>query len=256
MKITIIGGSGLIGSNLAPLLRAHGHEVLAASPSSGVDTITGAGLDACLRDASVVVDVSNAPSFADADVLAFFTTSTRNLLAAAKAAGVGHLVALSVVGNQRLPDSGYLRAKVAQEKLIRESSVPYSIVQATQFYEFVDRIADSATSGREVRLPPVLFQPIAAHDVATALAGVILGKPINGVLEIAGPEQFRFDELVRLKLRARDDAREVVADPTAQYFGTRLGERSLVVDEGAQLGATRFADWLSRAPSPVAATPR
>jgi uncharacterized protein YbjT (DUF2867 family) len=256
MKITIIGGSGLIGSKLAVMLRAHGHDVLPASPNTGVNTLTGEGLAAALRGAAVVVDVSNSPSFADAAVLEFFTTSTRNLIAAASAAAVGHYVALSVVGDQALPESGYMRAKVAQEKLIRESSVPYSIVQATQFFEFVERIADAATSGNQVRLPSVLFQPMAATDVAAALAAVVLGAPINGAVEIAGPEQFRFDELIRQTLRARGDAREVIADANARYYGTRLTERSLVPGDGAHLGSTRYTDWLSQArSSQPAATP-
>jgi uncharacterized protein YbjT (DUF2867 family) len=252
MKIVVIGGSGLIGSKVVKKLGEQGHEAVAASPNSGVNTITGEGLAEALKGARVVVDVSNSPSFADAPVMEFFKTSTRNLLACEAAAGVGHHVALSVVGSDRLPDSGYLRAKVAQEKLIKESSIPYSIVRATQFFEFVNRIADEATDGDTVRLPPVRFQPMAADDVAGAVARVAAASPLNGIVEVAGPEQFRFDELIRLGLSARNDPREVIADPHARYFGTELGERSLVPDDGAQLGETRFEDWLSRSASPDA----
>lgn len=254
MKIVVIGGSGLIGSKLVTKLREHGHQAVAASPDSGVNTLTGEGLAEVLEGASVVVDVSNSPSFADDPVMEFFTTSTGNLLAYEAAAGVGHHVALSVVGCDRLPDSGYLRAKIAQEKLIEESSIPYSIVRATQFFEFVDRIADSATDGNTVRLPPVRFQPLAADDVAIAVANVAMGSPLNGIVEVAGPEQFRFDELIRLDLNARKDPREVIADPHARYFGTELSERSLVPDDDAQLGEMRFEDWLSRTASQIAST--
>ena len=245
MKIVVIGGSGLIGSKLVTKLREHGHDPVAASPNSGVNTLTGEGLEV-LKGASVVVDVSNSPSFEDAAVLEFFKTSTGNLLTHEAAAGVEHHVALSVVGSDRLPDSGYLRAKIAQEKLIKESSVPYSIVRATQFFEFVNRIADSATDGNTVRLPPVGFQPMAADDVASAVCRVAIGSPLNGIVEVAGPEQFRFDELIRQSLSARKDPREVIADPHARYFGTELSERSLVPGDDAQLGETRFEDWLSR----------
>ena len=245
MKIVVIGGSGLIGSKVVTILREHGHEAVPASPASGVNTVNGEGLAEVLEGASVVVDVSNSPSFADGPVMEFFTTSTRNLLTSEAAAGVGHHVALSVVGSDRLPDSGYLRAKVAQEKLIEESSIPYSIVRATQFFEFVKAIADSATEGNTVRLPPVRFQPLAADDVASAVASVAMGAPLNRMIEIGGPEQFRFDDLIRLGLSARNDPREVVADPHARYFGTELGERSLVPDDGARLGDMRFADWLN-----------
>ncbi|MDB6028918.1 MAG: hypothetical protein JWM68_5141 [Verrucomicrobiales bacterium] len=251
MKIVIIGGSGLIGSKVVTKLDEHGHEALAASPSSGVNTLTGEGLAEILEGASVVVDVSNSPSFADAPVMEFFKTSTGNLLTYEAAAGVGHHVALSVVGADRLPDSGYLRAKTAQEKLIKESSIPYSIVRATQFFEFVKRIADSATDGNTVHLPPVRFQPMAADDVASAVARVAMGSPLNGIVEVAGPEQFGFDELVRFGLSARKDPREVIADPHARYFGTELSERSLVPGDDAQLGDTRFEDWLSRSASPI-----
>jgi uncharacterized protein YbjT (DUF2867 family) len=246
MKLVVIGGSGLIGSKLVAKLRDHGHDAVPASPDSGVDTLTGEGLPEAVHGADVVVDVSNSPSFEAAAVLEFFETSTHNLLDAETAAGVGHHVALSVVGAARLPESGYMRAKVAQEKLIRGSSIPYSIVHATQFFEFVGRIADSATDGDTVRIPPVLFQPIAADDVAAALARVAVGEPRNGAIEIAGPEQFRFDELVRRALAARHDPRTVVADPTAPYFGAELGERSIVPGDGARLAETRFDDWLQR----------
>jgi uncharacterized protein YbjT (DUF2867 family) len=250
MKIVVIGGSGLIGSKVVKKLGEHGHEAVAASPNSGVNTITGEGLAEVLKGAQVVVDVSNSPSFADAPVMEFFKTSTGNLLTYEAAAGVGHHVALSVVGSDRLPDSGYLRAKVAQEKLIKESSIPYSIVRATQFFEFVSRIADEATDGNSVRLPPVRFQPMAADDVAGAVVKVAIGSPLNGIVEVAGPEQFRFDELIRLGLSARNDPREVIVDPHARYFGTELSERSLVPVDDTQLGETRFEDWLSRSASP------
>jgi len=251
MKIVVIGGSGLIGSKLVTMLGELGHQAVSASPNSGVNTLTGEGLAEVLAGASVVVDVSNSPSFEDAAVLEFFKTSTGNLLTYEAAAGVGHHVALSVVGCDRLPDSGYLHAKIAQEKLIKESSIPYSIVRATQFFEFVNRIADSATDGNTVRLPPVRFQPMAADDVASAVGRVAVGSPLNGIVEVAGPEQFRFDELIRLGLSARKDPREVIADQHARYFGTELSERSLVPGDDAQLGETRFEDWLSRSASQI-----
>lgn len=244
MKIIIIGGTGLIGSRLVTKLRALGHEAVPASPDTGVNTLTGEGLAEALNGAQVVVDVSNSPSFEDVAVLNFFQTSTRNLLSSEAAAGVEHHVALSVVGCDRLPESGYLRAKVAQEKLIKEGTISYSIVHATQFFEFTKRIADEATTGNIVRLPPVLFQPIAADDVVSALAKVATTSPLNGTVEIAGPDQFRFDDLIRLRLSAINDQREVIADPHARYFGTELTERSLVPGDGAQLGETRFEDWL------------
>ena len=244
MKIVVIGGSGLIGSKLVAKLSALEHEAVAASPNSGVNTLTGEGLAEVLERAQVVVDVSNSPSFEDDAVMNFFQTSTRNLLTYEAAAGVSHHVALSVVGAERLPQSGYLRAKVAQEKLIKEGSIPYSIIHATQFFEFVNRIADEATIGNSVHLPPVLFQPIAADDVASAIRKVATSSPLNGTVEIAGPEQFRFDQLIRLALSARDDPREVIADPRARYFGTELSERSLVPGDDAQLSETRFEDWL------------
>ena len=254
MKVVIIGGSGLIGSKLVARLREQGHEAVPASPDTGVNTLTGEGLAQVLTGAAVVIDVSNSPSFEDAAVLKFFETSTSNLLAAEAAAGVGHHVALSVVGSDRAPDSGYLRAKIAQEKLIRTSSIPYSIVRATQFFEFLKRIADEATDGNTVRIAPVLFQPIAAEDVAKAVARVAVSAPVNGIVEIAGPQQFRFDEFIRLGLGARQDPRVVMADPHARYFGTELGERTLVPGADARLGEIRFEDWLGQSvPKPVPA---
>ena len=246
MKIVIIGGTGLIGSKVVSNLGERGYEVVAASPNSGVNTLTGEGLAEVLAGASVVVDVSNSPSFEDAPVMEFFQTSTRNLLNAEAAAGVGHHVVLSIVGCDRLPDSGYMRAKVAQEKLIKASSTPYSIVRATQFFEFVNRIADSFTEGDTVRLPSVSFQPLAADDVSRFVSDVATGPPLNGTIEVAGPERFRFDELVRLGLNANKDTREVTADSHARYFGTELIEGSLVPGGDVLLGDTRFEDWLSR----------
>ncbi len=245
MKIVVIGGTGLIGSKVVEHLRDHGHEAVAASPNSGVNTITGEGLAEVLVGANVVVDVSNSPSFADDDVLAFFTTSTKNLLAAEREAGVGHHVALSIVGADRLPNSGYLRAKVAQEKLIEESGQPYSIVRATQFYEFVGRIADEATVDGTARLSTGLMQPIAAADVSAAVARVAAGDPINGTLEIGGPERIGQDELVRASLAAKGDTRTVIADPDAKYFGTKLSGAELVPGPDAQLSTTTFAQWLA-----------
>ena len=246
MKIVIIGGSGLIGTKLAKKLAEASHEAVAASPKSGVNTLTGEGLAEVLKNARVVVDVSNSPSFADDDVMAFFKTSTGNLLAYEAAAGVGHHVALSIVKCDEPPGNGYFRAKVAQEKLIKESSVPYTIVRSTQFLEFAGGIADEATKGNQVRIAPVLFQPIAGDDVASALAQVALDPPRNATVEIAGPEVFRFDEFIRQYLKASNDPREVVADPQARYFGSVPGERSLIPDQGARLGQTRFADWLKQ----------
>ncbi len=254
MKIVVIGGTGLIGSKVVTKLAERGYEVVAASPNSGVNTLTGEGLAEVLKGASVVVDVSNSPSFEDAAVLEFFKTSTGNLLTYEAAAGVGHHVALSIVGSDRLPDSGYMRAKIAQEKLIKESAIPYSIVHATQFFEFGKRIADSFTEGSTVRVPPVRFQPIAADDVASAVARVAMGSPLNGTVEVAGPEQFRFDEFINRGLSASKDPREVIADPQARYFGTELSERSLVPGDGALLGETRFDDWLSRSASQIPPT--
>jgi len=249
MKIVVIGGTGLIGSKVVAKAGEHGYHAVAASPASGVNALTGEGVAAVLQGASVVVDVSNSPSFEDAAVMEFFKTSTGNLLGYEGAAGVRHHVALSIVGCDRLPDSGYMRAKVAQEKLIKESSIPYSIVHATQFFEFFKRIADSATEGNIVRLPSVRFQPVAAEDVATMVGKVAVSSPLNGIVELGGPEQFRFDEFIRQGLSARKDPREVIADPHARYFGTELSERSLVPGDGARLGETRFADWLESSAS-------
>ena len=246
MKVVIISGSGLIGSKVVARLREQGHVAVPASPDSGVNTLTGEGLADVLAGAAVVVDVSNSPSFEDAAVLKFFKTSTTNLLAAEAAAGVGHHVAMSIVGSDRAPGSGYLRAKIAQEKLIESSSIPYSIVRSTQFFEFLTRIADEATDGTTVRIAPVLFQPIAADDVAKAATRVAVSAPVNGTVEIGGPQQFRFDEFIRLGLAARRDPRVVVADPHAHYFGAELGERTLVPGPDARLGEIRFEEWLGK----------
>jgi uncharacterized protein YbjT (DUF2867 family) len=249
MKIVVIGGSGLIGSKLVEKLREHAHEAVPASPDSGVNTLTGEGLADVLEGAAVVVDVSNSPSFEDEAVLAFFETSTRNLLEAEEAAGVGHHVALSVVGTDRLSESGYFRAKIAQEQLIEGSPIPYSIIHATQFFEFVRSIADGAADGDTVRLAPVLIQPLAAEDVAAAVGRTAVGPPVNGIIEVAGPEQFRLDEFIRRGLEERDDPREVIADPDARYFGARLNERTLVPGDDASLAETHFEDWLSQSRS-------
>ena len=248
MKIVVIGGTGLIGSKLVKLLRARDQEVLAASPDSGVNTLTGVGLAEALVGAEVVVDVSNSPSFEDAAVLKFFQTSTGNLLAAEAAAGVQHHVALSIVGAERLPQSGYLRAKVAQENLIKASGIPFSILRSTQFSEFMGRIADSATEGNVVRLPTAYVQPIVSDEVVAALADVVLGTPLNGTVEVAGPEKFRLDELVRRVLRTKSDARQVQGDSLAQYFGTELADDSLVpLAPPLRLGKTRFEAWFGTA---------
>jgi uncharacterized protein YbjT (DUF2867 family) len=246
MKIIVIGGTGLIGSKVVAKLKESGVDAVAAAPNTGVNTITGEGLARALTGASVVVDVSNSPSFEDAQVLAFFETSTRNILAAEAAEGVQHHVALSVVGTDRMTDSGYMRAKIAQEKLIEASSIPYSIVHATQFFEFMKGIADGGTTGDTVRLPPVLIQPIAAEDVADAVTQVAVGRPVNGIVEVAGPEQFRLNEIVGRYLEARDDPRSVIADLNARYYGAKLGERTLVPDNIATVGEIKFEDWLSR----------
>jgi uncharacterized protein YbjT (DUF2867 family) len=246
MKLVIIGGTGLIGSKLVASLREHGHEAVPASPDTGVNTLTGQGLAEALHGASVVVDVSNSPSFDERAVMEFFTTSTRNLLKYGAAAGVKHFVALSVVGSERISDSPYLRAKNAQETLIKDGGIPYSIVHATQFFEFINRIADEATDGTTVRLPPVLIQPMAADDVAKAVATIAVGAPVNGTVEVAGPQQFRFDELIRRGLRARNDRREVVVDPQARYFGAELGERSLIPADDARRGEIRLDEWLNQ----------
>jgi uncharacterized protein YbjT (DUF2867 family) len=246
MKIVVIGGSGLIGSKLVRKLREHGHEVVPAALDTGVNTLTGEGLAEAITGAAVVVDVSNSPSFEDAAVLKFFETSTGNLLKAEAAEGVGHHVALSVVGTERLSESGYMRAKMAQENLIRRSSIPYSIVHATQFFEFLKRIADEATDGNTVRLASVLIQPMAAEDVASALVRVTEGPPVNGIVEVAGPQQFRLDELIRQVLSESGDRREVITDPRARYYGAELGERTHVPGDNARLAETRFDDWLSQ----------
>lgn len=245
-KIVVIGGSGLIGTKLADRLRRSGHEVVAASPKSGVNTITGEGLAGALAGAQVVVDVANSPSFEDRAVLEFFETSGRNLLAAEAAAGVGHHVALSVVGTDRLLESGYFRAKMAQENLIKAAEIPYTILRSTQFFEFTGGIAQSATDGQTIRLSPSLIQPVVSDDVAAALTDVTLGAPVNGTVELAGPEQFRLDELVRQFLRANRDARQVVTDANARYFGAVLNDQSLIPGDNPRIASTRFADWLNR----------
>ena len=243
MKVVVVGGTGLIGSRIVTRLEADGHEAMAASPRSGVDTISGAGLGEALRGASVVIDVSNAPSFEAEAVLAFFETSTRNLLTAEVVAGVGHHVALSVVGTDRLSESPYFRAKIAQERLIANGPVPYSIVRATQFFEFIGSIADAATDAQTVRLAPVLIQPMAADDVARIVGDIALGPPGDGIVDVAGPEPFRLDELIRRVLATADDSRDVTTDPSARYFGAALGERTLVPEGEAILGTTRYEDW-------------
>ncbi len=246
MKIVVLGGTGLIGSKIVNLLRVSGHEAVAASPSKGINSITGEGLTEALNGAQVVVDVTNSPSFEDKAVLDFFETSTRNLLAVEAKTGVGHHIALSIVGSERLPASGYLRAKVAQENLIKASPTPYTIVRATQFFEFVGRIADEATSGQAVHLPSVLFQPIFSDDLAANLAKIAVANPLNGTIELAGPDALPFDEVVRQYLVAHHDPRKVIRDEQARYFGTTLEKRSLVPGENALLGSCHFADWLSR----------
>jgi uncharacterized protein YbjT (DUF2867 family) len=252
MKIVVAGGTGLIGSRLVQRLREQGQEVVAASPKSGVNSITGQGLADALRGASAVVDVTNSPSWEDAAVLQFFETSTRNLLEEEGRAGVGHHVALSVAGTERLLASGFFRAKMAQEKLIQASSVPYTIVRATQFFEFVKTIADYSTQGNEVRLPPALFQPMAADDVAAALAEIAMSPPVNGMVEIGGPEVFGLDELARRELAALKDPRKVISDPSAHYYGIAVSERTLVPGKGARLGEIRFDAWLRDAAQALA----
>lgn len=244
MKVVVIGGSGLIGSKLVESLRKKGHEALAASPDSGVNTITGAGLSEALAGSQVVVDVSNSPSFADADVLRFFETSTAHLLAAEARANVAHHVALSIVGTDRLPESGYLRAKLAQERLIQRSSVPYSILRSTQFFEFIGRIAPSSTDDNRIRVPSALFQPVFSEDVVEALADVTIGAPLNGIVEVGGPERLRMGDVVRRVLRVSGDEREVVIDDRARYFGTVLNDESLVAGKHARLGSKRLETWL------------
>src|SRR3954454_527550 len=245
VKIVVIGGSGLIGSKVVPKLREQGHEAVAASPTSGVNTLTGHGLAQVLTGASVVVDVSNAPSWEDNAVMEFFETSTRNLLTNEAAAGVGHHVALSVVGSERMLESGYFRAKIAQENFIKSSSIPYSIVRATQFFEFIKGIADLSTDGDTIRLPSALIQPMAAEDVAGAVCRVAVGSPLNGTVEVGGPEKFHLYELVRQDLAARNDPREVIADPQARYYGIKVSETTLIPGSDARLGETRFETWLN-----------
>jgi uncharacterized protein YbjT (DUF2867 family) len=252
MKIVVIGGSGFIGSKLVPKLRERGHEAIAASPNSGVDTLTGEGLAEVLKGASVVVDVSNSPSWEDAAVLKFFETSTGNLLKYGADAGVKHFVALSVVGTERLSESGYFRAKIAQEKLIKNSTIPYSIVQATQFFEFLNGIADISMHGDKVHLAPVLFQPMAGDDVASGVVRVAIEQPINGTVEIGGPEPFRMDELIRRRLAQLNDPREVITDPNARYSGAAVDERTLVPGKDARLGETRFNTWVTQAAAKMA----
>jgi uncharacterized protein YbjT (DUF2867 family) len=247
MRIVVVGGSGLIGSRLITKLREHGEDAANASLDTGVNLLTGEGVADAMSGADVVVDVSNSPSLEGEPALEFFTIATNNLLAAGSEAGVGHHVALSVVGTDRLTESGYMRAKIVQEKLIKESSIPYSILHATQFFEFIMAIANGATDGNTVRLAPVLVQPVAADDVASALGQVAVAAPRNDTVELGGPEQFRLDELVRDSLRARHDPRDVVPDVHAPYFGAELGQRTLVPDKGALLGATRYEDWLKAA---------
>jgi uncharacterized protein YbjT (DUF2867 family) len=253
MKIVVIGGSGLIGSKLVRKLREQGHEAVAASPNSGVNSITGEGLAEALKGASVVVDVTNSPSWEDAAVMKFFETSTRNLLSYGSAAGVKHHVALSVVGTERLLASGFFRAKMAQENLIKASSIPYTIIRATQFFEFVKGITDFSTEGNKVRLPTALIQPMAADDVASAVGRIATGSPVSGTVEIGGPGTFRFDELVRQYLAANKDPREVVADPKARYYGVEISERTLLPGDLARLSETRFETWLTQPAAKAAA---
>ncbi|HSU32479.1 MAG TPA: SDR family oxidoreductase [Bryobacteraceae bacterium] len=245
MKIVVIGGTGLIGSKVVEKLKAKGREAVAAAPSTGVNTLTGLGLAEVLKGASVVIDVSNAPSWEDSAVMKFFETSTRNLLAAEAAAGVAHHAALSVVGSERMLESGYFRAKVAQENLIKNSSIPYSIVCATQFFEFIKGIADFSTEGKTVRLPPALIQPMAADDVASGVCRVALGSPLKGTVEIGGPEKFHLNELVRRALAVWKDPREVVADPQARYYGIKVDETTLIPGADARLGDIHLEDWLN-----------
>ena len=246
MKIVVIGGSGLIGAKLVKILRQNGHEVLAASRATGVNTLTGEGLADAFAGAAVVVDVANSPSFEDQAVLHFFETAGRNILAAEAAAGVGHHVALSVAGTDRMLASGYFRAKMAQENLIKASKIPYTIVRATQFFDFVGAIADGGTDGNTVRLPSAMMQPIVSDDVAAILADVAVAKPLNGTFDIAGPDKIRMDELVRQFLTANRDSRKVITDANAGYFGTKVNDQSITPDGNPRLGPTRFADWLSR----------
>lgn len=251
MKIVVIGGSGLIGSNIVHRLRLDGHETVAASPSTGVNTLTGQGLTEVLVGAQVVVDVTNSPSFEEKAVLEFFETSTRNLLAAEADAGVGHHIALSIVGTDRLPDNGYFRAKVAQELLIKSFKIPYTILRATQFFEFIEGIINSGTVGDTIHLSPALIQPIAADDVSAVLAKLAVGAPVNGTLEVGGPERFPLDQLARMFLEERGDMRQVIADVHARYFGSELDDRSLVTSDNSHIGTTRFHNWLPHSFSQV-----
>ena len=246
MKIVVIGGTGLIGSKLVSKLREHGHEAIAASPPSGVNTLTGEGLADVLKGASVVVDVTNSPSWEDGAVLNFFETSTRNLLTHEKAAGVGHHVALSVVGTERLLESGFFRAKIAQENLIKASPVPYSILRATQFFEFAKKLADFSTVDNKVHVPPVLIQPMSADDVASAVARVATASPVNGIIEVGGPEQLHLDEFIRRTLTALDDPRQVITDPNASYYGIKVSERTLVANDDARRAETSLDQWLAQ----------
>ena len=246
MKVVVIGGTGTLGSKIVAKLQEDGHQAVAASPESGVNTITGEGLAEALAGADAVVDASNAPAWGDDEVLEFFQTSSRNLTAAAKEAGVEHYVAMSIVGADRLPDSGYLRAKVAQEEVVKEAGVPYTIVRATQFFEFVGRIADSGATGSTVRLPTGHFQPVAVAELGAAVAVIAAGEPAGGIVEVGGPESLPMNETVARFLAAEGDEREVVGDPHAEYFGSELNTESLVPDENARLTPTRFADWLEQ----------
>lgn len=246
MKIVVIGGSGLIGSKLVDTLRRRDHEVIAASPASGVNTLTGEGLASALAGASVVVDVANSPSFEDGPVMDFFTRSGKNLLAAEKTAGVKHHVALSVVGTQRLTDSGYMRAKAAQENLIKASGIPYSILESTQFFEFIERTAQAGLEGDVYHLSPALMQPIVSYEVVAALADIAVGPPLNATVEIGGPEAIPINELARQVLSARGDPREIVADPHARYFGAELNDGSLIPGPGARIGSLKFSEWVCR----------
>lgn len=242
MKIVVMGGSGLIGKKLVSTLREHGHETVAASPSTGINAVTGKGLADILADTQVVVDVTNSRSFEDAAVLEFFEKSSQNLLAAEVDAGVGHHVALSVVGADRIPDSGYLRAKVAQERLIKSAGITYTILRATQFFEFVDFITQSFTDGKTVRVPSAFIQPVMSDDVVSVLVDITLGTPVNGIVELAGPERYCFDELIRRFLSATQDGRQVVADSHARYFGAELDDNSLIPEDNSCIGSTRFED--------------
>jgi uncharacterized protein YbjT (DUF2867 family) len=246
-KIVVLGGTGLIGSKAVAKLQALGHDVIAASPSSGVNAVTGEGLDAVLAGADIVIDVVNSPSFEEKAVLEFFEKSGRNLMAAEAKAGISHHVALSVVGTDRLADNGYFRAKLAQEKLIKDAKIPYTILRATQFFEFVGGIAETAAEGETIRLSPALFQPMASDDVAAALVDVALAAPVNGMVEVGGPEKIALDDCARRFLNAKKDPRKVIADVHARYFGSVLNDQSLTPAKDARIGQTRFADWLSRA---------